>query len=207
MLVLAHLCKSALRYFLIPPIRDERRHPADCVRAALVANTNEALRVCTHERNTHRDVRAIRQNEGVVMRKFLDDAEDVVPAACVQTGSMIAQLVQNLFHLECREDRFDEHGRADGAAWNSNSLLCEIEDIVPQTRFEMALHLRQVEVGATATIDQRLCIVEEVHSEIEQTRGNSFSLHLDMLFRQVPAAGADNQRRSLILQLVLLAFR
>ena len=46
-------------------------------------------------------------------RNFLIDAEDVVPAAGVQPGGVLAQLVEDLVHLERCEDRLDQHRRAD----------------------------------------------------------------------------------------------
>ena len=49
------------------------------------------------------------------VRPVLDEAEDVVPAAGVQPGRVLAQLVEDLVHLERRRERLDQHGRPDGA--------------------------------------------------------------------------------------------
>ena len=80
--------------------------------------------------------------------ELLDDAEDVVPAAGVQPGGVVAQLVQDLVHLERGQDRLDQHRRADRAARNAERVLRGDEDVVPQARLAMALQLGQVEVRA-----------------------------------------------------------
>ena len=89
---------------------------------------------------------AIRQDELGTVSEFLDEAEDVIPAAAVQPGRMIAQLVEDLVHLERGRDRFDQHRRPNRSRAGRPLLLREYEDVVPQPRFEVALHLGQVEV-------------------------------------------------------------
>ena len=59
---------------------------------------------------------AIRQQRLRVVRKFLDEAEDVVPAPAVEPRGVLAQFVENLVQLERGEDRLDQHGRLDGSA-------------------------------------------------------------------------------------------
>ena len=83
-----------------------------------------------------------------VVAEFLDEAEDVIPAAAVQAGRVLAQLPQDLVHLKGGQDGFDQHGRADGAARDSERVLRHQEDVVPQAGFQAALQLRQVEVRA-----------------------------------------------------------
>ena len=82
--------------------------------------------------------------------ELLDHAEDVVPASGVQPRRVLAQLVEDLVHLERGEDRLDQHGGADRAARDAERVLREHEDVVPEARLEMALQLRQVEVRARA---------------------------------------------------------
>ena len=69
---------------------------------------------------------------------------------------MLAQLVEDLVHLERREDRLDQHRRPDRAARQPERVLGEREDVVPEPRLEVALHLRQVEVRPGAALEQ-LC--------------------------------------------------
>jgi len=59
---------------------------------------------------------------------------------------MFAQLVENLVHLKRGQDGFDQHRRANGPARHANVVLREIENVVPQPRFEMALEFRQIEI-------------------------------------------------------------
>ena len=129
-----------------------------------------------------------------VVGELLDEAEDVVPAAAVQPGRMLAQLVEDLVHLEGGEDRLDQHRRLDRAARACRALSCACDEhVVPQPRLEMALHLRQVEIGAAAARQQLLGVVEEIQAEIEQRAGHRLRRRPDMLLRQVPAARAHQQ--------------
>src|SRR3546814_6809884 len=75
---------------------------------------------------------AVGQHEVRAIAELLDEAEDVIPAAAVQPGRMIAQFVQDLVHLESGEDRLDQHRRLDGAALDAELVLGMVEDIVPE---------------------------------------------------------------------------
>ena len=108
---------------------------------------------------------------------------------------MIAQFIQNLVHLERRQDRLDQHGRANRPPRNSQPVLREAEDIIPQPRFQMALHLRQIEVRAGALANQFLRVVEEEQPEIEQRRRDRLAIDQEMSFVQMPAARPHQQRR------------
>src|SRR3546814_2666579 len=99
------------------------------------------------------------------MAELLDAAEDVIPAAAVQPGRMIAQFVQDLVHLESGEDRLDQHRRLDGAALDAELVLGMVEDIVPEARLEMVLELRQIEVGTGAVFEELPRIVEKRSEE------------------------------------------
>ena len=69
----------------VAPARDERRHAADRVRAALVAGAHQQLGVRPHERHRHRHRVAVGQQEVAAPgAELLDDAEHVVPAAGVE---------------------------------------------------------------------------------------------------------------------------
>src|SRR5262245_9369669 len=85
-LVLADACERELVHLRIATARDERRHAADRVRAALVARPDEELRVRPHERDGHRHLSAVRKHEVRAVTELLDHGEDVVPAPRVQAG-------------------------------------------------------------------------------------------------------------------------
>ncbi len=72
--------------------------------------------------------------DGRVRAELLDGAEQVVPAAGVEARGMLAQLVQDLVHLERGEDRLDQDGRPDRAARDPERRLGVDEDVVPEPR-------------------------------------------------------------------------
>ena len=155
-LVFRHPCEGDLVHLGIATARDERGHSADRVGSALMARAHEELRVRPHERHGHRHLHAVREDELGPVAELLDDREDVVPAAGVEPGRVLAELVENLLHLERREDRLDEDGRLDRAARNPDAILGEAEDVVPESRLEVILELREIEVRPRSTREQPL---------------------------------------------------
>ena len=120
---------------------------------------------------------------------------------------MLAQFVQDFVHFECREDRFDQHRGANRAAGNPHIVLREIKNVVPQARFLVALHLRQIEIRPRSVREQTLGVMEKEQAEIEQRARDRLAVHEEMLFIQVPAAGTNEQRGNLFVELVALPFR
>src|SRR5439155_16677121 len=82
------------------------------------------------------------------------------------------------------------------------------EDVVPQPGLEVALHLRQVEVRATALVQQGFRVVEEVQSKVDERADRGFAVHAEVSFGEVPAAGAHDDDRvpDAGVERVLLAF-
>ena len=112
---------------------------------------------------------------------------------------MVAQLVEDLVHLEGGQDRLDQHGGLDRAAREPELLLGVDEDVVPEPRFEVALHLGQIEVWAGAAVEQLLGVVEEVERRSRRaSRRSAAPSTSDVLLGQVPAARPDQQRRGLL---------
>ena len=177
LLVLAHLGERRFVHLWIAAAGDEGGHPAHRVRAAPVARLDEELRVRPHERDGHRHLRAVGEDEVRPVAELLDDAEDVVPAARVQARGVVAELVEDLLHLEGGQDRLDENGRLDRAARDAELFLGCLEDAVPEPRLEMALELREVEVGPAARVEQALRVVEEVKAEVEQAARDRLAVH------------------------------
>ena len=89
---------------------------------------------------------AVGQHELGPVAEVLDHAEEVVPAAGVEPGGVVPQLVEDLVHLERRQDRLDQHGGPDGSARDAERVLGGVEDVVPEPGLEVALQLGQVEV-------------------------------------------------------------
>ena len=118
---------------------------------------------------------------------------------------MVAQFVDDLIHLERRRQGLDQHRGLDRPVGDAEPLLRQHEDVVPEPRLEVALHLRQVEVGARALRQGRLGVVEEIEAEIDQRAGHRRAVDHHVALRQVPAARPDHQHRPLFVQLVGLA--
>ena len=138
----------------VAPVRDERGHPADRVRAAPVAGPDEQLRVGAHERHGHRQLGAVGHGQLGPRPELLDAAEQVVPAAGVEPRGVLAQLVQDLVHLERGEDRLDQDGRPDRPARDPERDLGVDEDLVPEPRLVVRFELGEVEVRPAAASEQ-----------------------------------------------------
>ena len=175
------------------------------MRATLVARLHQQLRVRAHEWNRHRHLHAVRQHEVRSVAELLDDAEDVVPAPRVQPARVIAQLVEDLLHLERRKDGFDKDGGADRSARYTQRILRKVENVVPQPRLEMALELGQIEVRAAALPKQPLRVVKEVQTEIEQASRNRSTANEHVPLIEMPSARPHQKRRDLFIQAVFLA--
>ena len=93
---------------------------------------------------------AVRDRQLRPRPELLDPAEQVVPAAGVEPRRVLAQLVQDLVHLERGEDRLDQDRRPDRAARDPERLLAVDEDVVPEPRLVVRLELGQVEVRPAA---------------------------------------------------------
>ena len=169
-----------------------------------VAGGDEQIRVGPHERHGHRHLRAVGQDEVGPGAELLDHAEDVVPAAGVQAGRVLAELVQDLVHLECGQHMLDQDSHPDRAAVDAELVLREVEGVVPEARFEAALELRQVEVRARSALEQLLRIVEEDEAEVEQARRHRLAVDEDVPFGQVPAARPRDEHGRLLVQAVRL---
>ena len=210
-LVRSHLLERGGGGLGVAAIRDERAHAADGIRATTVAGLHEQPGVRPHERHRHRDLGAVGQHEALAaVAEGLDDAEQVVPASGVQAGAVVAQLVQDLLHLERGGHGLDEHGRADRAVGDREGVLGEREHVIPQACLEVVLELRQVEVRAAAASDQLVRVVERVQPEVHERRGRRLrdarrSGVPQVLLHQVPATRPEHDRRGALAELVPLA--
>ena len=204
-LVRPHLLESRLVGDRVVLDRDLRRHPAHRVNPAPMARLDEKLHVGREKPLVHRDLRTIRQDRRGIFRALLDEAEDVVPSAAVEAGRVLAQLAEELVHLERRRKGLDEAGRLDRSAGDAEALLRADEHVVPQPGLEVALHLGQVEVRARPAGEGLLGVVEEEEAEVEEAPGNRLAVDLHVALDQVPAARPDEQDRGLLLERVLLA--
>ncbi len=206
LLVLAHLRERDLVRLGILAGRDVGRHPADRVRPSLVTRGHEELAVGAHERDGHRHLHAVGQHP-VARPELLDRAEDVVPAAGVQRAAPVAQLVEDLLHLERREDGLDQDGAADRAVRQVELLLGEGERIGPEARLEMRLELGEVEVRPAAALELLARVPRHVQAEVEERGRDRLAVDESVPLGQVPAARPDQERRDLLVEAVRLVRR
>ena len=118
---------------------------------------------------------------------------------------MLAERVDDLRHLERGGERLDQHRRADQAGREPEGLAGEDEDVVPQRRLGVVLHLRQVEVEPAIALREPLAAVERVEAEVHERAGDRLAVERQVLLGQVPAARAHEQRRRVVDQLVVTA--
>ena len=112
---------------------------------------------------------------------------------------MVAQLVEDLVHLERGRQRLDQHRGLDRSMRHAELALRVGEDVVPEPGLEMALQLGQVEGRRRALRHLGLGVVEEVEAEVEQRAGHRLAVDDHMAFGQMPAARAHHQHGGLVL--------
>ncbi len=149
-LVGAHLGDRRVVRRRIALDRDLRGHAAHRERAAAMRRLDQQLRVRAQEVRRHRHLPAVRQHLVRVAAELLDEAEDVVPAPAVEADDVVAQLPEDLVHLEGGEDHLDQQRRLDRLRREAEARLGVPEHLGPEPCLEMALGLRQVEVRAGA---------------------------------------------------------
>src|SRR5206468_6517907 len=134
--------------------------------------------------------------------ELLHAAEDVVPTAGVQPDRALAQLVENLLHLEGGKDRLDQDRRPDRARREAELGLGQLERVVPETRLEVALELRKVEVRARPAVELLPGVVEDGQAEVEEARRDGVAVHMQVALDQVPAARPHEQRGYLVVEAI-----
>lgn len=81
---------------------------------------------------------------------------------------MITQLEENLLHVERSREGLNQHRSSNRVMRYPDVRLGEEEDIVPQPRFLVVLHLWKIEVRSVAVLHELVSIVEEVHRKVEE---------------------------------------
>ena len=108
-----------------------RGHTAHRGDVASMAGFHQQQRVGAQEGCSHGHLRAIRQAKIFIDAKFLDGRKNIIPAADVKTGAMLAQLEQNLVHLERGDNSFDQHRGFYGTLRHADLVLRHNENVVP----------------------------------------------------------------------------
>ena len=204
-LVLAHLGDGRLVDLRVPAAGDERRHPAQGVRASPMAGPDQELRVGPHERDGHRDLGAVGEDEVRTVGELLDDAKDVVPPPRVEAAGVIPQLIEDLVHLEGAQDRLHQHRAFDRPTAQIERVFRECKHVVPKSGFQMALQLRKVEVGTGPLGQQAAGVMKDIEPEVEERAGHRLPVDQEVPFRQMPSAWAHQQGGQPISQPIRLA--
>src|SRR5438552_18914489 len=87
--------------------RDLSSHPTYCRSKTAVAGFDGMQGIGAHEVRGHGDLCAVGIDELWQVAELFDGAEDIVPAATIESGGVIAQFVENLIHFEGGKDGFD----------------------------------------------------------------------------------------------------
>ncbi len=168
-------------------------------------SADEEFGVRPHEGGGHGDLRPVGEEEVGAVAEGLDQTEQVVPAACVEPGAVLAELVEDFLHLERGGDRLDEDRGADRAARDAEKLLGKEEHVVPQACLVGVLQLRQVEVRARPASICRWAQWKKYRPEVDEGRRHGSAVELQVVLLQVPPAGPDHDRRRVRTEAVLLA--
>ncbi len=208
LLVGPHLVQGRLVGQLVLFDGDLRGHPAHRVDPAAMAGLHQELRIGPQEMLGHGQLAAVRQHVIGMVAQAFDEAEDVIPAPAVEPARVLAELIEELVHLEGGGERFDEGRRADRAPQDPERVLGIQKHRVPQARLFAALHLGQIKIRCRALLDEPLGVVEEIQAEIEQARRDRLVVQDHVLFLHVPAARPDDEgREPAVVQAVGLAVR
>ncbi len=202
-LVGAHLRERLFVLLRVALDRDLRGHATHRVDAAAMTGLDEQARVRAQETLVHRDEAAVGERH-LARALLLDEAEDVVPPAAVQARRVLAELVEDLVHLERRGERLDEHRRLDRPLRDPDRALRVQEHHVPQARLEVALELGQVEVRAGAALEELARVVEEIETEVDERASRDLSVDDDVLLRKVEPARPNEQHRRVLHDAVFL---
>jgi hypothetical protein len=105
---------------------------------------------------------------------------------------MSPKLVQDFFHVESGREGLDKNSRADRAGGDAEVGLGEVENVGPETRFEIVLHLREIKVRPGAVGEEVGGIMEKVETKVEDGTRDGPVVDGDSDFIEMPSAGTIN---------------
>jgi len=95
---------------------------------------------------------------------------------------MIPQFIDEFVHFKGGRDRFDKTSTPNRPPRHANPILRNTENIIPKSRLKVTLHLREVEIGSCAGLDEFVGIVEKVETEIENAARDRLTIYHKMFF-------------------------
>jgi hypothetical protein len=172
---------------------------------------NQKADVSVHEPNSHSDSTSIRHDCVEVSSAFLDETENIIPAAIgekklvfiivncahdcspstVQTGRMIPELEQDLLHMKSSRKGLDQNRRTDGSNRHADVRLREAENIIPKACFEIMFHFGEIKVGSETTLDELFGVVIKIESKIEDGAGDRGIVDGDTRFVEMPSSRTE----------------
>ncbi len=144
-------------------------HAAQCMGAAPMTGFDDQKGIGVHAMAGHGNLGTVGKDIARHIFKTLDETEDIIPAAAIQTGHVIFKLVDDFIYFECGQNGFDQNRGLDGSGGNADHFLGSNEDIIPQSGFQMAFNFRQVKIGSGPFGQQGLGIMVKIKSEIKYT--------------------------------------
>ena len=114
----------------------------------------------------------------------------------VQTRGMVPQLEKDFFHLERSRESLDKNGSADRVMRDANVGLGKDKNIVPETRFKIVFHFREVEVWPRPTLDELMCIMIEVEGKVEDGTRDGGIIDRHAGFVEVPSSRTETYKVS-----------
>ena len=104
---------------------------------------------------------------------------------------MVPQFEKDFLHLERSREGLNENGSADCVMWHANIGLGKDKDIIPETRFKVVFHFREVEVWPRPALDKLMCIVIEVEGKVEDRSRDGGIVDRHAGFVEVPSSRTE----------------
>lgn len=174
---------------------DLSSHTTHCMDASTMASLDQKSDIGVHEGYSHGDVVSVRQDKLRVLAEFLDKGKDIIPTATVETGRVVAKLIDDFIHLKSGQNGLDEDSTADGSSSHANIVLRKVEDIVPESGFKVRFHLGQIEIRTGASLDKLKGVVEEIETKVEERSRHGLTVDGEVLLFEMPTSGSGNQGR------------
>ena len=100
---------------------------------------------------------------------------------------MVPEFKEDLFHLECGRQRFNEDGSSDSIVGDTEIGLRKEKDVVPETGLKIVLHLWKIKVGSGVTLDELLSVVVKIEGKVEEGGRHGDVVHRHAGLVEMPA--------------------
>ena len=95
--------------------------------------------------------------------------------------------------MEGGGEGFDQHGSTDGSLGDTDVVLGEGENVVPEASFLVVLHFRKIKVWTGPSLDEFTSVMEEVESKIEDGTGKRGIVNGNPRFVEVPSSRTEKR--------------